>query len=360
MLTCGASETDHARERPVTRTSIETTGGASARTGRRRWHIHAIAIAALVVAAFLATPLPAAAAGDSLAVATDVVAARNAEARLASPSEDSGNPDKDAEIGSSDNADAESESEPGGSADAKPESRTDQRAPSGPDTAAAGGSPGPDDSQKKIAIPSVDKTVSAGGAWSKEVTAQSGAALYYRIVATLPEDVADWQTLVYRIVDSPAQGVTVDWKTLVAHVESASGKLKATISPSSKSQGTSSVIELGNIKEVVPSLAFGDVVVVEYVARLPSLAQAGTYRNVAHLEYLVDRSWASTVDVDATAKVPESANVGGGAGGGSGSTFAKTGYFLMRFWWALVLAGLSLIGIGAVLNRTSRENDQEE
>ena len=358
MQVCSASETDHARERPGAKTRIETRGDATKRTGYR--HACTAAFVALAIAVFLAAPLPAAAAEDSLAVATDGVVAENADGRQANAPKGDADLDKALESDSSSSVGADLESESGDDAGAKSENPSGQSPTSEPNAATTGESPGSDGSQKKIAIPSIEKTVSAGGAWSKEVSAQSGAALYYRIVATLPENVADWPMLVYRIVDNPAPGATIDWKTLTAHVESASGKLKATISPSTKSSGASTAIELGNIKEGVPGLVFGDVVVVEYVARLPSSAQTGTYRNVAHLEYLVGQSWTSTVDVDATAKVPEPANSGGGNGGGGGSTFAKTGYFLMRFWWVLVLAGLSLVGIGAALNRISRDNDPEE
>lgn len=213
-------------------------------------------------------------------------------------------------------------------------------------------------SASKKAIPAIEKTVSAGGAWAKDIQAEPASTLYYRIEATMPEDVENWESLVYRIVDEPAEGVTVDWSSVSAHVESPKGKNKGAVAAAVTPAGQSTVLTFGDLKKSDFELAFGDILVVEYPARLDSSA-AGSYRNVARLDYLLGGDWLSSVEVDSSVQVPDQVLEQPPAQG-SGSGFDKTGYVFMRYWpavagigVALVVAGVALVAIGK--KRSSRQ-----
>lgn len=213
-------------------------------------------------------------------------------------------------------------------------------------------------SASKKAIPAIEKTVSAGGAWAKDIQAEPASTLYYRIEATMPEDVENWESLVYRIIDEPAEGVTVDWSSVSAHVESPKGKNKGAVAAAVTPAGQSTVLTFGDLKKSDFELAFGDILVVEYPARLDSSA-AGSYRNVARLDYLLGGDWLSSVEVDSSVQVPDQVLEQPPAQG-SGSGFDKTGYVFMRYWpavagigVALVVAGVALVVIGK--KRSSRQ-----
>lgn len=213
--------------------------------------------------------------------------------------------------------------------------------------------------QKKVALPAITKQVSAGGAWSRETQAQAGSILLYRITATLPEDVENWSELVYRIIDNPAPEITVDWTSLKAHLESSSGTNKALLPATTSPVGSSTAINLGDLKKADPNISFGDTVVIEYAATLPTSASTEIYRNVARLEYLIDNAWEPTVDVDTTTRISNNPAAGSPASG-NGSTFAKTGYYLMRYWWVAALVGAALVTVGLVLKKAQKKNASKD
>lgn len=212
-----------------------------------------------------------------------------------------------------------------------------------------------DDTAAKAAIPSVEKTVSTGGAFAKEAQAKAGALVTYRLTATMPQDIADRQSLVYRIVDDPPDGITIDWANVAAHVESSDGARKADVDVATTPVGNGASMTFAELKTACPGLAFGDKLVVEYQGHLREDLAAGTYRNIAQLEYRIDGEWKSTVQVEASITVPAASSPGGSAG-----TYGKTGDYLARFWPIAALAGLVLVGAGIRLGALGKRSRKQK
>lgn len=211
----------------------------------------------------------------------------------------------------------------------------------------------------KPAIPALEKAVSAeSGSYAAQVSVKGGASLTYRLRASMPEDVAGRSSLVYRIVDSPPSGVTVDWTKVTARIEASNGRKKADVEARATRSKTGATVQLAELVSACPGLEFGDVLVVEYPAKVDEGAKAGTYRNVAHLEYLDGDTWKSTVDVDATVNVPQSQTAGTSS---SGSSLAKTGDALppiMPLVPIALFAAITAAIAGIAISRRRRDADR--
>ena len=246
------------------------------------------------------------------------------------------------------------ESAAGQPASASPAPSADGASDSSPAPSADGAADSPAtasaDGAAKEAIPSVDKAVSTGGSFAKEAQVQAGTSLVYRLTATMPENVKEWDSLMYRIVDEPAEVITVDWSTVRAHLETRDGKRKADVQATASTTASGTVILFGDLKAADPDLAFGDVLVVEYQARVSPSAAAGLYRNVAHLDYLTGEAWKSTVKVETVVTV---SSAGKAASGGTGG-YDKTGDYLARFWPIAAIAGVALLTAGALMTASGR------
>ena len=137
----------------------------------------------------------------------------------------------------------------------------------------------------KHALPTIRKHVSAGGAFADAATVIPGQSLAYRITLTMPEDVANHETVCYTVIDEPDPGITPNLALTEARLVNASGATKAHLKSSCRTDDQSLHIDLGNLRESSADLAFGDQVVVEYPAIAASSLRPGTHRNMAQLLY---------------------------------------------------------------------------
>ena len=149
----------------------------------------------------------------------------------------------------------------------------------------------------KHAIPTIRKHVSSGGAFADAATVIPGQSLTYRITLTMPEDVANHETVRYTVIDEPDPGITPNLALTEARLVNASGATKAHLEPNCRTDDQSLRIDLGNLKESSAELAFGDQVVVEYPAMAASSLRPGAHRNIAQLLYDIGAGQSKSVKV---------------------------------------------------------------
>ncbi|MDO4533446.1 MAG: hypothetical protein Q4C36_06950 [Coriobacteriia bacterium] len=149
----------------------------------------------------------------------------------------------------------------------------------------------------KHALPTIRKHVSTGGAFADTVTAMPGQSLTYRIVLTMPEDVASRDALSYAVIDEPDAAITPSLALSEARIVDNNGATKAHVDPNCRLDGTRLRIDLGNLRDTGAELAFGDRVVIEYPAMTSSSIEPGAHRNVAQLLYDDGSGWNRSAKV---------------------------------------------------------------
>ena len=208
--------------------------------------------------------------------------------------------------------------------------------------------------QEKHAVPAITKAVSLDAkTFSEQVTAMPGQTVYYRLRLTMPEGVENLKSVTYTVRDAPNKSITVDPKSVSAHIVDKDGGIKKRLSFKVHSTRGKFSLALGDVKKACPDVTFYDSVIVDYAAKVSSSAKKGSYPNVAKLEYDVGDGNRETAEVMAKVLVGD-AGKSGGSGSSGGSKIAKTGDGLMA-----VSAGCAALaavsGLGLACARRKRD-----
>ena len=212
-----------------------------------------------------------------------------------------------------------------------------------------------DDDAEKHALPSIKKAVSLDGkSWSESVESKAGGKVFYKLVATLSETVADDDKADYIVVDTPAKEVRVEKGTVKASLVDSRGNEKTPLAVDVQLRDGAVEFALGNLKASVSNLKYGDEVQIVYEATVSNKAPAGRYQNVAKLSYDIGKGFHDTVGVRALVEVreqPQQPN--------SKESLPKTGDALPA--WAyfavggLLAASVAALVAGAMARRKGKE-----
>ena len=212
-----------------------------------------------------------------------------------------------------------------------------------------------DDEAGKHALPSIEKAVSLDGkSWGEGVTSKAGGKVFYRLTMTLSETVADDAKADYVVTDKPAKEVQVKKDSVKASVVDRRGNEKALLSPDVQVQDGVMKIALGDLKELVPNLKYGDRVQVVYEATVSDKAPAGRYQNVAKLSYDRGDGFRDTVEVRALVDIPEQPQQSSGK-----ESLPKTGDVLPG-WVYFAVGGLLTASIVALVAATTARRKGKE
>ena len=200
--------------------------------------------------------------------------------------------------------------------------------------------------QEKHALPSIAKVISSDGtAFSDSVTVARGASATYRVTLGMPEAVEQASVLDYVVEDKPDAEVVPDARSVRAWIVDANGAIECQLKPNVASSNGRLRIDLGDLKQVRPSLSAHEKVLVEYGARVSSSASQGRHPNIAKLQYDLGEGQNETVEVMATALVELTKQSGG-------STVVKTGDALAAMpLVCLVLAAVSAAALAFARRR---------
>lgn len=130
----------------------------------------------------------------------------------------------------------------------------------------------------KKGVPTVDKTVVKGTEEEKKGAASIGDMLNFKIVGTLPDNLADYKSYYYTFTDIMSKGLEFDKETVKITIEG-KGILKENqfYVGSEKGANDTTVITIGvnDLKAAVENLSASDKVVVTYSAKLTNKAYVG-------------------------------------------------------------------------------------
>lgn len=130
----------------------------------------------------------------------------------------------------------------------------------------------------KKGVPTVDKTVVKGTEEEKKGAASIGDTLNFKIVGTLPDNLADYKSYYYTFTDIMSKGLQFDKTSVVVAIEG-QGTLKDNqfYIGSEAGENDTTVITIGvnDLKSAVENLSASDKVVVTYSATLTDAAYVG-------------------------------------------------------------------------------------
>ena len=158
---------------------------------------------------------------------------------------------------------------------------------------------------EKHPIPRVTKEASCDGkAYAERVDAEAGGTVRYLVRATVPENAAELDCLVYELYDVPDDCLRIDCTGMAARVVDTSGVEVAKLAPqASRGEGGRVAVELGDVKKACLDLSYGQEVIVEYAATVSPGATRGEYLNRVKLMYDDGSGRKETVEAMAVADV---------------------------------------------------------
>ena len=137
-----------------------------------------------------------------------------------------------------------------------------------------------DEAEEKVCVPVVDKQVleDSTGAWSHVADAAFGDVVRYRITSTMPDNLDEYDTYEWWVVDWPddAEAMAIDESSVTATLVDASGARTDITERLSVSVGDGSMrVGTPDVRRAVEGIASTDVIEVEYEAKISSRAGVG-------------------------------------------------------------------------------------
>ncbi|MBQ9068587.1 MAG: isopeptide-forming domain-containing fimbrial protein [Eggerthellaceae bacterium] len=140
---------------------------------------------------------------------------------------------------------------------------------------------------EKSTTPTVKKEVlePSTGEWGSAAALGVGKPVSFRVTGTLPSDLSAYRSYTYWFLDTPGNGLSIDVGTVVAEVLHADGTTTA-IDLEVVQDGGSLRMGSNDIKNILPTLAATDRIIVEYTANVTSEAlRDGLVENSVELVY---------------------------------------------------------------------------